>query len=363
MHQLDPSRVDYVVHMTSYIPVLEPTHFLQAFTSLVDRHPSLRTTYKEVNGIPLQVVHAPGNLKPDWSQKNASTWSASELHTALHNILHTPFDLKDGPILRLHLFSGVQKTLASRISTIYSEAAVQSAVSAEPEQSASTCEGTAGYVFLLTAPHIALDGWSMDVILRDTMALYEEAVTGAKSCLPKLPLDVSEYAQQQKKHVAGVEGERDWAYWQNELGGNLPVLSMPTDYPRPPIMTSKGAWHRFVVPSSLSLGLKRFIKAEGMTLFMMLFATFQTLLHRYSGQSDILTGSPMACRTSEALGNIVAQIANPVVLRTRFPTGVTFKRILSNVRQTVVSAFMHQDYPLPLLVERLVRYRDPRYAG
>src|SRR5207253_2692923 len=144
--------------------------------------------------------------------------------------------------------------------------------------------------------HIVFDGWSVGVLLRELAALYDACCTGRTSPLPQLPLQYADFAYWQQQWLQGPRLEAQLAAWQQHLGTNLAILELPTDHPRPPVQTFRGARHFLVLPQTLSADLKALSQREQVTLFMTLLAAFQTLLHRYTGQDDIVVGSPIAGR-------------------------------------------------------------------
>src|SRR6185369_5087044 len=153
-------------------------------------------------------------------------------------------------------------------------------------------------------------------------------------------------------------GGRLWEYWQKQLAGELPVLNLPNDRPRPPVQTYHGASRSFKLSADLTERLNTLSRGHGVTLFMTLLAAFQLLLSRYTGQEDILVGSPTTGRTKPELAGLIGYFVNPVVLRADLSGELTFETLLSQVRQTVLAAFEHQEYPFNLLVERLQPQRD-----
>src|SRR5260370_30947984 len=155
-------------------------------------------------------------------------------------------------------------------------------------------------------------------------------------------------------------GERLWAHWQTQLAGELPVLNVPTDRPRPAVQTYRGNFHAFTLNNELTRQLQALARAEGATLYMILLAAFQAMLYRYTGQYDLSVGTPIAGRSRAKLANLVGYLVNQVVLRADLSGNPTFKAFLGQVRHTVLSALEHQDYPFPLMVERLqpLRHRS-----
>ena len=159
--------------------------------------------------------------------------------------------------------------------------------------------------------------------------------------------------------LASPRGDQLWQHWQKQLSGELPVLNLPTDRRRPAVQTYRGATHSFVLNEDLTRSLKEVAKNNHATLYMTVLAVFQVLLHRYTGQEDISVGSPMAGRSQADFAGIVGYFVNPVVMRVNLSGNPTFRAFLSQVRQTVLAALEHADYPFPLLVERLHPDRDP----
>jgi non-ribosomal peptide synthetase component F len=158
--------------------------------------------------------------------------------------------------------------------------------------------------------------------------------------------------------LASPKGEQLWSYWKEKLVGHSPVLNLPTDHPRPPAQTSRGASHSFKLDSELTHQLKSLTRSEETTLYTTLLAAFELLLYRYSGQEDFLVGTPTNGRSRHETAGVVGYFVNPVVMRADISLGLTFNEYLARVRQTVLGAFAHQDYPLALLVERLQPERD-----
>ena len=321
IHKLAPASAAYTVTYAGRIsgeldvPALE-----RAAQALVDRHPMLRTTYAERDGQPVQVVH------PQWPLRIARHRlgpGEPDLDEWIRRETNRPFDLYTGPVLRL--------TLLKRT----------------PEE----------HVLLLGLHHIAVDFWSIDIILDELRLLYA-AEHGAAPPPPPAESFV-EYADQQTRILAGAEGEELWAYWREQLAGDLPVLQLPTDRPRPAVQTYPGTVHRFTVDDSVTAGIIQLGHSVGATPYMTLLAAYATLLHRYSGQGELVIGSPFACRDRVALEGLVGYLTNPVALRADLHDDPTFTALLGRVKHTVQGALEHQDYPLALLVERLRPVRDP----
>ena len=214
------------------------------------------------------------------------------------------------------------------------------------------------HILLLVIHHIVVDFWSLAVTLNELGTLYLAERAGRPASLRPLDLQYTDFVRWQAGMLAGPAGERLWDYWKQKLAGPLPVLNLPTDRPRPPIQMFRGAQHDFTLDPDLARRLKRFAKAEGVTLYMVLLATFEVMLYQHSGQEDILVASPMAGRSRAEFEGIVGFFANPVVLRADLSGNPTFRAFLGQVRQTVLAALDHQDYPILRLAQRLRPPRD-----
>ncbi|MGD1236892.1 amino acid adenylation domain-containing protein [Mycobacterium seoulense] len=322
IHKLAPASAAYNVTYAGRIsgeldvPALE-----RAAQALVDRHPTLRTTYAERDGQPVQLVH------PHWPVRIAKHHLGSGepgVDEWIRRETDRPFDLYTGPVLRL--------TLLERT----------------PEE----------HVLLLGLHHIAVDFWSIDVILDELRLLYA-AEHGAAPPPPPAESFV-DYADQQARMLAGAEGDDLWTYWREQLAGELPVLQLPTDRPRPAVQTYPGTVHRFTVDDTVTAGIIQLGRRVGATPYMTLLAAYAALLHRYSGQGEVVIGSPFACRDRVVLEDLVGYLTNPVALRADLHDDPTFMALLGRIKDTVQGALEHQDYPFALLVERLRPVRDPR---
>ncbi|HYY43190.1 MAG TPA: amino acid adenylation domain-containing protein, partial [Pyrinomonadaceae bacterium] len=201
--------------------------------------------------------------------------------------------------------------------------------------------------------HIVSDGWSMGVLVREVAALYEAHAHGGTVSLPDLPVQYADYAVWQREWLTGAVLDEQLAYWRQQLAGAPPVLELPTDRPRPKLQTFRGAALALELPRDLTDELKSLSRREGVTLFMTLLAAWQTLLARYSGQTDILIGSPIANRRRSEIENLIGFFANTLVLRTDLSGDPTFSELLARVREVCLGAYAHQDVPFEMLVEEL----------
>ena len=323
LSQLAPESSIYNVSFAGRIrDDVDVAAFRRAFQALVERHPSLRTTFVVHSGKPFQRVHE--HLPVRFEETDASSWSADELQTRLVEETQRPFDLERGPVMRVSLFSRSARE----------------------------------HVLLLVIHHIAVDFWSLAVILNELGVFYAAEKAGQPASLPPLDLQYTDFVRWQTEMLAGPAGERLWDYWKKQLAGALPVLDLPTDRPRPPVQMFRGAHHDFTLNEELARRLRALAKAEGATLYMVLLAAFELTLYYHSGQDDILVASPMAGRSRAEFEELVGFFANPVVLRANLSGNPTFREFLGRARQTVLAALDHQDYPTLRLVQRLRAPRD-----
>ncbi len=323
LYQLAPESWAYNIVFTARIrSEVDVSALQQAFQSLVDRHPALRTTFCAPEEIPVQRIHA--RMPVDFEVVNATL--ASDFNVSLVEQSRRSFDLERGPLLRVKLF----------------------------------VQGAQNYVLLIAMHHIIGDGvWSLAVLLDELRVLYPAQSLGVLASLPVLEQQYTDYVRWQTEMLAGSEGERLQHYWREQLAGELPVLQLPTDRPRPPVQTYEGAGFPLVLDRELTDQIKALAQREGATLYMTLLAAFVVLLHRYTAQEEIVVGSPMASRGQAAFAQVVGYFVNLIALRTAPSGGLTFKAFLAQVRQTVLGALAHQDFPFALLVEKLQPRRDP----
>lgn len=302
---------------------LDPEALRRAFVGLAERHASLRTTFTTEDGEPVLCIHEQAEI--GFRRTDAKLWSEETLQERMSEEAHLPFDLEKGPLLRVTLFM----------------------------------REAGGHALLLVAHHIILDFWSLGVLMQELGELYRSETAGEPAKLERLPLQYTDYVRWQEELLSGPEGERLLSFWEGELSGELPALNLPTDRPRPPAQTFRGSSISFKLSAELTEGLKALSRSQGATLYMTLLAAFQALLHRYTGQKDVTVGSPVSGRNWSTLAGLVGYFVNPLVMRARIEGDPTFKDFLAQARRVTLSAYEHQDYPFPLLVERLQPDRDP----
>jgi amino acid adenylation domain-containing protein len=218
------------------------------------------------------------------------------------------------------------------------------------------------HVFGLTTHHIVSDGWSKGVLLRELSACYAGALTGAAASLPVLPIQFSDYAAWERNALHEVALAEPLAYWRRQLAGPLPALNLPTDRPRPLVPGFAGARRVLVLSPELVTALGALARAHDVTLYMVLLAGYMTLLHRYTGQDDIIVGSPMAGRMEAETEGLIGYFANTLVLRTLLHDNPTFADLLARVRETAFGAFENQQVPFERLVLELQSERQLTHA-
>ncbi|HSF30803.1 MAG TPA: amino acid adenylation domain-containing protein [Candidatus Tectomicrobia bacterium] len=293
-----------------------------------------------------------------------------------HEILRTVFPAKDGRPIQV-VVPGMPVTLPivdlRAIPYAIREAEVQRRVAAESRQTFDLAQGPLWngkllrladeeHVFLLNMHHIVFDGWSFDVFFKELTALYTAFSTGEPPPLPTLALQYGDFALWQRTWLQGAKLEAELAYWKKQLGGNLSPLELPTDRPRPPLQSFRGARQSLVIPQRLTQGLKTLSQEAGVTLFMTLLAAFKTLLYRYTGQEDLLIGAPIAGRTRVETEALIGFFVNTLILRTNMGGNPPFWELLGRVREVALDAYDHQHLPFEKLVDELQVERSSSHA-
>nr|VFK47647.1 MAG: amino acid adenylation domain-containing protein/thioester reductase domain-containing protein [Candidatus Kentron sp. TC] len=305
------------IHSPLDVPALQ-----DAFQILLTRHPALRTTFLLKDDQPIQIVH--GAQKIHFEEIDACEDTDEALDKRVRAAYQRPFDLENGPLFRVSLFTRAAED----------------------------------HVLLLSSHHVACDGWSTWVLISESLSLYSARKAERAMVLPPLKWQYQDFTRWQAELLESPEGERMWEYWRERLKGELPLLDLPTDRPRPPVQTYKGATVTFVVPATLTGKINDRMQASGATLYMIIMAAFQVLLHRYTGQNDIIVGSPTVGRSRSEFEAIVGYFVNSLALRANLEGDPPFNSFLGQVRETMLGGLAHQDYPFPLLVERLQPRRD-----
>ncbi len=324
LYEMAPDSAAYNITFAAHIRAKIDVEALRgALEMLVARHTALRTTFTTRDGEPFQQVQTRTEL--DFTRSDASGWTDEFLNSRMTDEGNRPFNLEKDPLLRVNLFT----------------------------------RSADHHILLMTVHHIIMDGWSLWVLLDELRALYPAAQTGRRDPLPAPGLQYADYVHWQSEMLEGRAGERLLSYWKERLGDEIPVLSLPTDRPRSSIQSRRGASYAFALEKELVEKLTTLARAEGATLYMLLLAAFQILLYRYTGQEDVVVGSPTSARSRADFDGIVGCFFNTIVLRERLSSNPTFKEFLKRVRGTVLGALDHQDFPSHLLAESFNPTRDP----
>jgi amino acid adenylation domain-containing protein len=304
---------------------LDITSFTRALKQITARHESLRTIFITVDGVPVQKIIPAAAFNSEIEEhdlRGVDAWDRAAVMARAE--LETVFDLSRGPLMRTKLLR-----------------------TAEEE-----------YVLLLTLHHIITDGWSMEVIVRELMQLYSWYRNGEENRLAPLPLQYKDYAYWQNELLRSSSMEAHRAFWLNQFKGNIPVLELPADFQRPVIQTFRGHLVEIDMDPLLCKQLQQLSSAHSATLFMSLLTIFKILLYRYTGQTDLVIGTPVAGREHTDLYSQVGFFVNMVALRTTVNAHDSFAGLLEKVKQVILNGYAHQAYPFDTLVDDLALPRD-----
>jgi amino acid adenylation domain-containing protein len=326
--QLVPGSAAYNVPSTiRVLALLDPWVLQQSINELVKRHEALRTTCKVVDGQPMQVIASSLTVPlpvVDLLKTPPAELEAEARRLAIADAARA-FHVSEGPLLRTTLL---------RLA---------------PDD----------HLLLLTMHHVISDEWSLGVFLQELTALYEAFSHGKPSPLPDLPIQFADFSLWQRQRLRGPTLDNQLAYWQRQLEGAPRILQLHTDHPRPPANTFRGAQYTHVLPQTFSAELKKLSRREGVTFFMVLLAAFQALLYRYTGQDDLLVGSPIAGRVRPESEQLIGFLVNTIVMRADLSGDPTFREFLGRVRDVAIEAYGHQDVPFEMLVQALAPEREP----
>ncbi len=298
----------------------------QSLAEVVRRHEALRTRFAVMDAGPVQVVDPPTPFRLEVTDlmELAATERAAAARRRTAEIVREPFDLERGPLLRAVLL---------RLS----------------DQE---------HVAVVVVHHIVSDGWSMGILIREVVTLYAAYVAGLPSPLADLSVQYADYAIWQRQWLRGEVLAQQIAYWRERLAGAPAALDLPSDRVRPAVQSFRGAVHRFAVPVEVTRALGALARCEGATLFMVLLAAFQMVLSRWSGQQDIVIGTPIAGRTHRQTENLIGFFVNMLALRTDVSGDPSFRALVRRVKEVALAAYAHQDLPFEKLVEELRPVRD-----
>ncbi|MCS6287703.1 MAG: amino acid adenylation domain-containing protein [Nitrospira sp.] len=325
--QLEPDSVAYNIPIAlRVIGALDVAALERSFNEVVRRHEALRTTFQRLDGIPSQVITPVLRLPVQLIE--LQHLPAGERDHAVIRLAtveaQRPFDLRYGPLLRVSLLR-LKET---------------------------------EHVLLLTLHHIVSDAWSAHILVKEVTALYDAFGAGRASSLSDLPLQYGDFSQWQRAWVTGSVLERELEYWKASLGGELPVMELPTDRPRPAVHTSRGAMVTSSMTAALSSEIVALSHRMGATLYMTLLAGFFILLYRMTGQGDLIVGTPIANRTRRETEDLIGFFVNTLAIRIQVSAHATSAEVISNVRDACLDAYAHQDLPFEKLVDALKPKRD-----
>jgi amino acid adenylation domain-containing protein len=304
----------------------------QSINEIIRRHEVLRTTFANVNGTPAQVIAESLSLSLaviglDNSPRAASEQAVreSEAIELCKQEIRQSFDLSKGPLVRATLF---------RLSDDHN-------------------------ILLIVLHHIIFDGWSKRILIKELATLYEALSKGEQaSKLPELTIQYADYAVWQRQSLQDESSQAQLSYWRQQLDADLPVLDLPTDYPRPAVQSFRGEAQYITVPEGLAEALKALSRREKVTLAMTVLAAFKILLHRYTGSQEIVVGAPIAGRNRTEVENLIGCFLNTLVLRTSLSGEPSFRELLQRVREMMLGAYSNQDLPLEILLQELQTRRE-----
>lgn len=297
--------------------LLKPDALQQALSEILRRHESLRATFTITDGQPVQVfseaspIKLPRTSLHDVKEKDRE----GTTRRLVQQEASRPFDLARGPLFRVRLFS-LTKT---------------------------------EHVFLFTVHHIVADGWSVGLLVHELAALYEAFVSDQPSPLPELRIQFGDFAVWERGYLSDELIEHQMAYWKRQLAGQLPQLALPTDRERSSLTSDGAATYRFRIPASI----QALCRKENATLYTLLLAAYAALLYRYTGQSDVLIGSPTANRPHPDTEDLVGCFINTLLMRIDLSGNPAFRDLLARVRETTLDAFANQDVPFDRVVDQL----------
>ena len=327
LHRLQPENVSDHLQIGFHIRgQLQIEVLKKSLAEIMSRHEVLRTSFPEMDGKPVQVIHP--ELSLNMQSQNLKILGKAERDEKIQHIARKearePFNLEHGPLWRAKLV---------RL----------------PDDA---------HIFLVTMHHIITDGWSFDLFYHELEKLYGAFSSAIPSPLKDLPVQYADYACWQRQWMQNQALETQIAYWEHQLAGSSLVLELPTDRPRPPVQSYGGAKRYMKFSNDLFQGIKALSQNEGCTVFMVLMAAFQLLLYRYTQKEDIIIGVPVADRNLPELQKLIGLFLNMVVMRTDLSGNPDFRSLLARVRNVSLEAFAHQDLPFEKLVEVLQPDRD-----
>ncbi|MEQ1719644.1 MAG: amino acid adenylation domain-containing protein [Nitrosomonas sp.] len=320
VHQLESNSIVYNLHICLHFQgIFNNALFHRAIEQLFQRHSQLRTCYRMIGGSVQQHVIPCEELSAYFFAVDASQWRESTLQEDVIKRIREPFELSTGPLLRVTNYHLNKQS----------------------------------HIVLFCAHHAAVDLWTSMVLLRDLKAILQNLMFDKPLNLPRLSAEYQDFVDWQQRYLQSSDCQTDWDFWQKKLMGTLPVLALSTDFPRSRVSDFRGASSSMRLSLDLTHKLKQLGKQHGATLFMTLLAVYKVLLHRYTHQNDIIVGTASNGRSQARFKDVAGYFVNPIALRTYPHCLLSFAAYLIQVRDTVIDALAHSNYPFSLLVERL----------
>ena len=330
LNQLEPNSAAYNVPLTVRLEgELNIAALEKSLSGVINRHENLRTTFRVESGSLVQIIAPPASLKlpvVDLSGLSKASREAEATKLAVQDA-QRPFDLSTEPLMRATILRLSEED----------------------------------HFILLAMHHIITDAWSMSLFIREVAALYEPFARRVPALLPEPPIQFADYAIWQREQLQGEALESQLSYWINQLRNRPSVTELPTDRPRPSTYSDRGTRRFIKLSKELTSALKELSRREEATLFMTLLAAFQLLLHSYTGQEDILIGSPIANRTRPETETLIGLFVNTLVLRGDLSGNPSFRRLIARVRETTLAADAHQSLPFDKLVKAIQPDRSVNY--
>ncbi|MCP9294067.1 MAG: condensation domain-containing protein, partial [Planktothrix agardhii LY1] len=331
LDQLEPNSPFYNIPLALRLEgKLKVDALEKSLQGIIQRHESLRTNFLTIDGNPVQIIKPESNwtltIINDKESKNYQEENALKKWLEIHS--HQPFDLANESLIRATLLK---------------------------------LSDTEHFLFICMH-HVVSDGWSMGVFIQELTTLYNAYTKGLEPLLKELPIQYADFALWQREYLQGEILQNQLNYWQKQLAAAPALLHLPSDRPRPPEQRFEGDRIRCLLSPELSQGLNRLSREKGVTLFMTLLTAFNILLNRYTGETDILVGTPIANRTRSELDGLIGFFVNTLVLRTDLARNPSFSEALKQVRETATDAYDHQDLPFEMLVEALQPERNMSYT-
>ncbi|MDJ0729785.1 MAG: amino acid adenylation domain-containing protein [Crocosphaera sp.] len=327
LNQLAPNNIAYNLSYGLQIEGLLNVRALEkSIKEIIKHHETLRTNFIDINGKPTQII----NQDVNWElpiidlQSLADEQKERESNKIVTQFIKTPFNLSQDSLFRVQLL---------RLNQDH-------------------------HILLFNIHHIIFDGWSFGILFKELQTLYTAYYQDSVASLSPLSIQYADFSLWQKKSLSGQRLESQLNYWQQKLGGTLPTLELPTDYPRPRVQTYQGSIKAFSLSSALTAKIKLLSNKEGVSLFMTLLTAFKVLLYRYSGQEDIIIGTPIAGRNRREIEALIGFFVNTLALRSDLSDNPSFRELLSRVKRVCLEAYNHQDVPFEQLVEVLQPERD-----